>query len=269
VDDRRDVAQRRGAPLARRTTVGPLGPRDVRVAVRAIGREPRRLEDARGAARCDSRIASSALGSVRRRRRRFLRQVVEWATAQISASPIAWVGGTDFSRRQLGATRTRSSSATSSAPCWPPSVSFEQAACLPVAGVTALDCSRARSRQSRVARTSARRFGCGSASSPCNSRAHRGAKAVGVCIDANVALDVELRRDRDRLHQGRSARRRRRERTVRSHHRRVGRDVSAAWLSRAARFARRGRAGRHSPRDYPALIHRDGEDRARGGRTAP
>ncbi len=164
----------------------PLGPRDVRVAVRAIGVNPVDWKMRGGGA---LRLAHRLVGpsgpfvvGVD-----FSGEVVEVGhSADLRVSDRV-VGGTDFSRRQLGSYANEVVVRDEQCAVLPPSVSFEQAACLPVAGVTALDCLelghvKAGSRVLLLGASG----GLGLVALQL-TRA-RGAKAVGVCSTRNVAL---------------------------------------------------------------------------------
>lgn len=117
----------------------PVGDRDVRVSVRAIGVNP-----------VDWKMRS---GGPLRLAHRFLGPSgplvvgVDFAGEVTEAGPKAdlavgarVVGATDFSRKQLGSYATEVVVRTEQCATLPDSISFEAAACLPVPGATALRC---------------------------------------------------------------------------------------------------------------------------------
>lgn len=115
----------------------PLGPRDVRVAVRAIGVNPVDWKMRSGG---PLRLAHRVLGpsgslvvGVD-----FAGQVVEAGARADLAVGARVVGGTDFSRKQLGSYAEQVVVRDVQCATLPEAVSFEEAACIPVPGATAL-----------------------------------------------------------------------------------------------------------------------------------
>jgi len=163
-----------------------LGPRDVRVAVRAIGVNPVDWKMRSGG---PLRLAHKFVGpsgplvvGVD-----FAGDVTEVGSAADLRVGDRVVGGTDFSRKQLGSYANEVVVRDEQCAVLPPEVSFEQAASLPVPGVTALNCLTLGSvtSGSRVLVLGAS-GGVGLATLQL-ARA-RGAKCVGVCSTRNVAL---------------------------------------------------------------------------------
>ncbi|MBI2389174.1 MAG: NAD(P)-dependent alcohol dehydrogenase [Deltaproteobacteria bacterium] len=164
----------------------PLGSRDVRVAVRAIGVNPVDWKMRSGG---PLRLAHRILGP-----RGPLVVGVDFAGEVVEAAERAdlrvgdrVVGGTDFSRKQLGSYASEVVVRDEQCAVLPASVSFEVAACLPVPGVTALTCLElGRVREaSRVLVLGA--SGAVGLATLQLTRA-RGARAVGVCSTRNAAL---------------------------------------------------------------------------------
>lgn len=116
----------------------PLGPRDVRVRVRAIGVNPVDWKmRGGGVLRFAQRIVGPSGPLV---------VGVDFAGEVVEVHPAAdlrigdrVVGGTDFSRRQLGSYADEVVVRDDQCAKLPESVSFEDAACLPVPGVTAFN----------------------------------------------------------------------------------------------------------------------------------
>ncbi len=168
----------------------PLRSTDVRVAVRAIGVNPVDWKMREGG---PLRFAHRLLGppgplvvGVD-----FAGEVVEVGTGVTDLAPgVRIVGGTNFGRKQYGSYADEVVVRTDQCAVLPPEVSFEEAACLPVAGVTPWMCL---TRLSPVSVTPNARVLVLGASGGVGLMAlqlsrHLGAHAVGVCSARNVAL---------------------------------------------------------------------------------
>lgn len=164
----------------------PLGARDVRVAVRAIGVNPVDWKmRSGGVLRFAQRVVGPSgplvVGVD------FAGEVVEVGREADLRVGDRVVGGTDFSKRQLGSYANEVVVRDEQCAVLPPAVSFEQAASLPVPGVTALNCldlAKVTS-GSRVLVLGAS-GGVGLATLQLGRA--RGAQCVGVCSTRNVAL---------------------------------------------------------------------------------
>ncbi len=114
----------------------PVGPKDVRVRVRAIGVNPVDWKMREGG---PLRIAHRVVGpsgplvvGVD-----FSGEVIEAGTSADLGAGTRVVGGTDFSRNQLGSYADEVVVNADQCAVLPDAISFDDAACLPVAGVTA------------------------------------------------------------------------------------------------------------------------------------
>ena len=174
---------------------GPLGARDVRVQVRAIGVNP-----------VDWKMRS---GGPLRFAHRFVGPSgplvvgVDFAGEVVEAGPSAdlalgarVVGGTDFSRGQLGSYATEVVVRDDQCATLPEGVSFEAAACLPVPGATALRAFEAAALPAIHPPSGARVLVLGASGGvgliTLQLVRARGAKGVGVCSTRNVALVERL-----------------------------------------------------------------------------
>jgi len=167
----------------------PLGPRDVRVRVRAVGVNP-----------VDWKMRG---GGVLRFAHRFvgpggpLVVGVDFAGEVVEVDPAAdlrvgdrVVGGTDFSRKQLGSYADEVVVRDDQCARLPDTVSFEHAACLPVPGVTALQ-SLTKANIATIgkdARVLVLGASGGVGLATLQLTRSMGAKAIGVCSTRNVAL---------------------------------------------------------------------------------
>lgn len=169
----------------------PLGARDVRVRVRAIGVNP-----------VDWKMRT---GGPLRMAHRFvgpggpLVVGVDFAGEVVEVHPEAdlqvgdrVVGGTDFSRKQLGSYADEVVVRDEQCAKLPASVSFEDAACVPVPGVTALNAFALAGLPREGARVLV--LGASGGVGLATLQLARAAKmkAVGVCSTRNVALVEEL-----------------------------------------------------------------------------
>ncbi|MGZ3424130.1 MAG: NAD(P)-dependent alcohol dehydrogenase [Polyangiales bacterium] len=168
----------------------PLGPRDVRVKVRAIGVNP-----------VDWKMRS---GGPLRLAHRFVGPPgplvigVDFSGEVIEAGkeadlPVGTrvVGGTDFSRRQLGSYASEVVVRDDQCASLPEGVSFDEAACLPVPGATALQAFRvAKAGKGSNVLVLGASGGVGLVTLQL-ARA-MGMKTVGVCSTRNVALVERL-----------------------------------------------------------------------------
>ncbi len=167
----------------------PLGPRDVRVRVRAIGVNP-----------VDWKMRS---GGPLRLAHRFVGPSgplvvgVDFAGEVVEAGPRAdlavgarVVGGTDFSRKQLGSYADEVVVRDEQCAVLPDSVSFDAAACLPVPGATAMRAFEVAGGAPKSVLVLGASGGVGIVTLQL-ARA-RGMRAVGVCSTRNVALVESL-----------------------------------------------------------------------------
>jgi NADPH:quinone reductase len=163
----------------------PLGARDVRVAVRAIGVNPVDWKMRTGG---PLRLAHRFIGPSG-----SLVVGVDFAGEVIEAGPQAdlkvWtrvVGGTDFSRKQLGSYANEVVVRDEQCAVLPDSVSFDAAACLPVPGATALRAFEVAGGDPKNILVLGASGGVGLVTLQL-ARA-RGMRATGVCSTRNVAL---------------------------------------------------------------------------------
>lgn len=167
----------------------PLRSRDVRVRVRAVGVNPVDWKMRGGG---PLRLAHRFVGppgplvvGVD-----FAGEVVEvdlWSDLKVGDRV---VGGTDFSRKQLGSYADEVVVRDDQCARLPDSVSFEQAACIPVPGVTALSAFELAGIPERVPAARILVLGASGGVGLITLQLARamGAKAVGVCSGRNVAL---------------------------------------------------------------------------------
>lgn len=163
----------------------PLGPHDVRVAVRAIGVNPVDWKMRSGG---PLRLAHRVLGpsgslvvGVD-----FAGEVVEAGARADLAVGARVVGGTDFSRKQLGSYADEVVVRDVQCATLPDAVSFEDAACVPVPGATALRAFEVAGGHPKNILVLGASGGVGLVTLQL-ARA-RGMRAVGVCSTRNVAL---------------------------------------------------------------------------------
>lgn len=162
-----------------------LGPRDVRVRVRAVGVNPVDWKMRSGG---PLRLAHRVLGPSGP-----LVVGVDFAGEVVEAGPRAdlpvgarVVGGTDFSRKQLGSYADEVVVRDEQCAVLPDSVSFDHAACLPIPGATALRAFAVAGGAPQSVLVLGASGGVGIVTLQL-ARA-RGMKAVGVCSTRNVAL---------------------------------------------------------------------------------
>lgn len=166
----------------------PLGPRDVRVRVRAIGVNPVDWKMREGG---PLRFAHRFIGP-----RGPLVVGVDFAGEVIEVAPGVTdlsvgdrvVGGTDFSRRQLGSYADEVVVRPDQCAKLPASVSFERAACLPVAAVTPWIVFTERVPIGKGSRVLILGAAGGVGQFAMSLAKMLGATAVGVCSTRNVAL---------------------------------------------------------------------------------
>lgn len=167
----------------------PLGPREVRVRVRAIGVNPVDWKMRSGGA---LRLAYRFVGpggplvvGVD-----FAGEVVEADAAADLRVGDRVVGGTDFSRKQLGSYADEVVVRDEQCARLPDSVSFEHAACLPVPGVTAQRALTLAGIPALGARARVLVLGASGGVGLATLQLARatGGKTVGVCSTRNVAL---------------------------------------------------------------------------------
>ena len=171
----------------------PLGPRDVRVRVRAIGVNPVDWKMRRGG---PIRLAHRVLGpsgplvvGID-----FAGDVIEAGNQADLAIGARVVGGTDFSRKQLGSYADEVVVRDDQCAALPEAIGFEDAACLPIPGATAMRAFAVASLSS-IPRGDARVLVLGASGGVgliTVQLAHAmGARVVGVCSTRNVALVEE------------------------------------------------------------------------------
>ncbi len=171
----------------------PLRPNDVRVRVHAIGVNPvdwkmREGGPLRMAYRFVGPSGPLVVGVD------FAGEVVEAGTSADLPIGTRVVGGTDFSRKQLGSYASEVVVGTDQCARLPDSVSFDQAACLPVAGVTAwislTDIAHIDRKPNARVLVLGASGGVGLAAIQLSKTL--GATVVGVCSGKNVALVERL-----------------------------------------------------------------------------
>ena len=171
----------------------PLGPKDVRVRVHAIGVNPvdwkmREGGPLRMAQRLTGPPGPFVVGVD------FAGEVIEaGASADLSVGTRV-VGGTDFSRKQRGSYADEVVVQTDQCAPLPDAVSFDQAACLPVAGVTAWISLTEIAHVDRQAGARVLVLGAsgGVGIAAIQLAKVLGATVVGVCSGKNVALVERL-----------------------------------------------------------------------------
>jgi NADPH:quinone reductase-like Zn-dependent oxidoreductase len=169
----------------------PVGPRDVRVSVRAIGVNPVdwKMRTGFGPIRLAHLIVGPSGPLV---------VGLDFAGEVVEAGPKAdlkvgarVVGGTDFSRKQLGSYATEVVVRDDQCAVLPPNVSFEDAACLPIPGATALRAFSVAS-LAQIPRGEAKVLVLGASGGvglvTLQAARGMGARTVGVCSTRNVAV---------------------------------------------------------------------------------